>query len=92
MTGPNTGLVIKLNESDSEHNLFNRDSIEMKPEHNVEKTINSTYLTGNALDFGKYMVFINTNNLSEGYYELVGVRPMYDQTGVVKGFYLLNNS
>ncbi len=92
VTGPNTGLVVRLDKEDSEHNLSNKDKIEMKPEHNPDKTMNGTYLTGNALDYGKYMVFINTTNMTEGYYELTSVRPKYEKSSAIKSFYLLNIS
>ena len=45
-------------------------------------------LVGNALDYGNYNVFINTTNLTAGYYELACLR----KDEHVKGFYILNNN
>ena len=94
VTGPNTGLSIQLFQENSNHNLSLNDSITLSPERNQSKTVsgeNST-LVGNALDYGTYNVFINTTNLSAGYYELVCKRQKYEKTYGARGFYLVNSS
>jgi|LGVF01.1.fsa_nt_gb hypothetical protein len=95
VTGPNTGLSICLVKEESNHNLEGIDKIKyLEPERNTTKTVsgeNST-LVGNALNYGTYNVFINTTNLSAGYYELVCKRPKYEKTYGARGFYLLNSS
>ncbi|RZN16426.1 MAG: hypothetical protein EF812_00075 [Methanosarcinales archaeon] len=98
VTGPNTNLSINLSK-ESDHNLTLIDSIELKPEHNEKQTAyinkNSVLpgnLSGNALGEGKYSVFINTTNLTTGYYEIKSVRQKYTEKYGVKGFYLLDNS
>jgi len=95
VTGPNTVLSICLVKEESNHNLEGIDKIKyLEPERNTTKTVsgeNST-LVGNALNYGTYNVFINTTNLSAGYYELVCKRPKYEKTYGARGFYLLNSS
>jgi len=96
VTGPNTGLSIILSKEESGNNLTQIDLINyLKPEHNEKRTVcgnNNSILSGNALSYGKYSVFINTTNLIEGYYEIRSVRLKYTERYGVKGFYLLNNS
>jgi hypothetical protein len=94
VTGPNTGLSIYL-VKESNNTLYQRDNITLIPEHNYSnKTVSGeqSILIGNTLDYGKYNVFINTTDLSSGYYELVCMRWRYEKTYGVRGFYLLNSS
>ena len=94
VTGPNTGLSIQLFQENPNHNLSEVCNITLKPERNPSKTVygeNST-LGGNALNYGTYNVFINTTNLSAGYYELMCIRSGYNKTYGARGFYLLNSS
>ena len=94
VTGPNTGLSICL-VKESNNTLYHRDNITLIPEHNYSnKTVSGeqSILIGNTLDYGKYNVFINTTDLSAGYYELVYMRWGYEKTYGVRGFYLLNSS
>lgn len=88
VTGPDTRLSIKLSPIFSAANSSLKDDIELTPENNPNKT---KYLVGNSLGNGKYYVFINTSDLSEGYYELRSERSKYTQVDA-KGFYLLNDS
>ena len=95
VTGPNTNLSIKLYQKESGHDLILKDNIiDLEPEHNLFKTKSGENLTllANSLGSGKYNVFINTTNLTIGYYELVCIRPKYNKSYGVKGFYLLNSS
>jgi len=94
VTGPNTNLLITLFKEDSDHNLSRVDNITLKPECNSYKTVSggNSFLVGNALNYGRYNVFIKTANLCEGYYELRCVRLNYAWTEGVRGFYLLNRS
>jgi len=90
VTGMNTALLINLSKENYDHTLTQIDSIRLEPIHNPDKTASgeNLVLVGNALDYGNYNVFINTTNLTVGYYELVCLRK-YEH---VKGFYILNNS
>lgn len=97
VTGPNTGLSsIKLYQKESGHNPILKDSITeyLEPEHNLSKTKSGENLTllANSLGSGKYNVFIDTTNLTIGYYELICIRPKYNKPYGAKGFYLLNSS
>ena len=88
VTGPNPDLSIKLQNSTKVYNLT------LKPEQNLSKTefSNNSILIGNALNYGTYNVFINTTELSAGYYELKCTRQGYEKTYGARGFYLLNTS
>ena len=91
VTGPDTGLSIKLFKEDS-NNLSEIAFIPyLEPENNFKTTSNNNLL-GISLGSGKYSFFINTTDLTPGYYELVCIRPKYEKTYNAKGFYLLNNS
>lgn len=91
VTGPNTGLSIELLKEES-GNLRPIASIDyLEPQHNL-KTASNNSLVGNAMGSGKYNVFINTTNLTTGYYELLCIRPKYEKIYGVRGFHLLNNS
>jgi len=94
VTGPNAGLSIYLSKETSERRMNRIDSIGyLEPNHNPDDRVSNEHsnLTGNSLANGKYNVFINTSNLSAGYYELMAVRYKYEKRDV-KGFYLLNAS
>lgn len=91
VTGPNTGLSIELLKEESS-NLRPIASIDyLEPQHNLKTTSNNS-LVGSAMGSGKYNVFINTTNMTTGYYELICIRPKYEKIYGVRGFYLLNNS
>ena len=67
----------------------------LDPESDVEKcNIESNdILIISYLGNGKYSVFINTINLTTGYYELTCLRKgYYEKTRESKSFYLLNKS
>ena len=89
VTGPNNGLFIKLYNVSCEYNLTQIDSIELKLKHNSNKIEfgKNSFLIGNSLNNGNYNVFINTTNMTGGYYELVCLR----NAEHVKGFYLLEH-
>lgn len=91
VTGKNTGLLITLHREESGHNLTKIDSVIIYPERDEIRvtTGENLSLSGNALNFGSYSVFINTTSLSPGYYELVCVRPKYNRMYGARGFYLL---
>ena len=78
VTGRNSESTIYLNNI-SENKLNEIDKITLGPEHKDENiTGNNKVLVGNAYDFGKYYLFIDTNNpnMTVGYYELVYSRPL----------------
>ena len=92
VTGPNTNLSVFLFKEESNNSLNWSDSIELIPELFSNKTESGKYLVGNTLDYGTYNVFINTTDLTAGYYELHCVRLAYWKTYGARGFYLLNSS
>jgi len=93
ITGPNTGLSIFLLKEESDHSLSRIEQIWLKPEGYSDKTESGKFLVGNTLDYGTYNVFINTADLSAGYYELRCERQVYEKkTYGASGFYLVNSS
>ncbi|MDD5474821.1 MAG: hypothetical protein PHU34_11855 [Candidatus Methanoperedens sp.] len=65
--------------------------------YNEEKYIHNDYFIANFQDNGKYKIFINSTNMTAGYYELwsihQGYGPLgYGQTLGKEGFYLVNKS
>lgn len=89
LTGPDSGLLIKLFEEKSYDLNPKTGILVLDNQHSLRISSNDS-LVGNRLGFGKYRVFINTTNLSPGYYELMIERPRLDTT-YVTSFYLLNN-
>jgi hypothetical protein len=63
-------VVINLSGTDNMNNLESIDSIKIKSTSDRDKMISGKYLTGNNLDWGKFKVYINSKNLTKGYYEL----------------------
>ena len=102
ITGPDTNLSIYLLKEESDHSLYEYDSITLiSGYYHSNKTVsgNQSVLLGKAIGSGKYNVFINTTNLSMGYYELVCTRHFFPSKfsakefkGSAKGFYLLNST
>ena len=93
VTGRNSESIIYLNKI-SENKLNPIDQITLGPGHKDEKFYgNNKVLVGNAYDFGKYYLFIDTNNpnMTAGYYELVFSRQI-DGYMYGKSFYLTNAS
>jgi MFS family permease len=91
VTGLNSNISIKLSKSDRENNLFLTDLIEnIEPNHKPNILVSGN-LSANSFENGKYGLFINTTNLSPGYYELNVTRPKNVKIAI-KGFYLLNDS
>ncbi len=92
LTGPNTGFSVNLSKKSNGSGLIPIDSIpKLEPYHNQTNVTLSdkSIIFGNSMENGKYNVFINTTDLSEGYYELKATRIFYEKMDV-KGFYLLN--
>ena len=100
VTGPNTGVlaIVYKELSGTLSNISYIGPIEpifIDPESDIEeRNIESNnILVGNYLGNGKYSVFINTINLTTGYYELTCLRRgYYEKTCESKSFYLLNKS
>lgn len=90
VTGPNSDLTINLFK-DYFGYMGLLDVINLKHERDFKLEFGD-YLVGKSLDRGTYIVFINTTDLTEGYYELSGWRPGFDKTYGARGFYLLNSS
>lgn len=68
-TGYNGNITIKLNETNTEENTSTLDSIKLNPD-NSNETISGKYLYTHTLSHGEYKVFIDTTNLTQGYYQL----------------------
>lgn len=85
--GPDTGLSIKMlkEESGYLHPISTIDNIE--PHHNM-KIISNNSLTITTLGSGKYSVFINTTEMSAGYYQVKSAVPHYEIISGVSDFYL----
>lgn len=101
VTGPNTKLWVILNKKISGNSstyvafIGPIEPIFMLPIRDTEeyKLYSGNGLVGNYMGNGKYYVFINTTNLTTGYYELIGIREShYKKTCEGKSFYLLNES
>ena len=93
ITGPKTDLLINLSKKNSDFKLIQIDTLQtLNPDHNPEKIISSVHsiLSGNSLNDGSYNIFINTTNLTTGYYELTCSRNTLKSYSV-NSFYILDN-
>jgi hypothetical protein len=63
-------VTVNLSKLDFRNDLILIDSINIETESDPSKVISSKYIIGKELDLGKFKLYINTTNLSEGYYEL----------------------
>ena len=103
VTGPNTGLFAILYK-DIHGNRSNASNIsfigpiepillDLESDFEERKMVSNNILLGNYLGNGKYIIFINTTNLTTGYYELMCLRKaFYEKTCESKSFYLFNRS
>ncbi len=89
ITGVNDELSIDLCKS-SANKLIPIGNITLGPNHKYEN-IYGDNLIGNGFYSGKYYIFIETTNMTEGYYELVYKRKTIDEYPYGKSFYLVNN-
>jgi len=62
-------MTINLTKTDVEGNVAILDSITVYPSDENE-VVFGKYLHSSSLEYGKYKVFINSTNLTQGYYEL----------------------
>lgn len=99
ITGPNTGLYTILYQkiSDNMSSISHIGPIEpilldLESDLEKRKIESNDILLGDYLGNGKYIVFINTTNLTEEYYELLCLRIDFYEESERKGFYLLNRS
>ena len=90
VTGPYTGLSVKLSNISKHNNLNQIAFIEKLEPHSNQKIKRNKSLIGDTLSSGEYIVFINTTNLSTGYYKLECMRTKYGLSDA-KSFYLSNN-
>ena len=85
------GLSIYLYNATSEIS-----SITLKPKDELKKVEVGDYIIGDAFALGKYYIFINTTNMSEGYYRFAYSHSIdgrsIDRYKYGKSFYLLNQS
>ncbi len=102
VTGPNTDLYVLLyKELPGKVKVSNISYIgpiepnllDIESDLEERKIESNNLLLGSYLGNGKYSVFINTTNLTTGYYELMCLRKFfYEKTCESKSFYLLNGS
>lgn len=89
--GRDPGISIYLYNATSEIS-----SITLKPKDQLNKVEVGDYIIGDAFASGKYYIFINTTNMSEGYYRLAYSHSIdgrsIDRYKYGKSFYLLNQS
>lgn len=97
ITGPDTGLGLFLYRKESSGlkmvdyiEYLPQDNTKYKDKNNLKIESNNTLLAS-SLGSGKYIVFINTTELTPEYYELMYFRTT-DKMYHSRGFYLLNNS
>lgn len=88
ITGVNDEIKIKLRKSSADK-VIPIDKITLGPNLKNEN-ISGNNLIGNGFYSGRYYIFINTTNMTEGYYELVCSR-LIDKYPYGKSFYLMNN-
>ena len=91
VTGPDTVLSVKLSNITKDNNLNARAFIEKLEPYPNQKIGHDNSLIGYPLSSGKYIVFINTTNLSTGYYKLEFTRAKNNLSDA-KGFYLSDDS
>lgn len=68
-TGYNGNITITLNEARTEDNILTLDSIKLNNK-GLGEVIPGKYLFANTLSYGEYKVYIETTNLTQGYYQL----------------------
>lgn len=91
VTGPDTALSVKLSSITKDNNLNKRAFIEKLEPYPNQKVGHDNSLIGYPLSSGKYIVYINTTNLSTGYYKLEFTRAK-NKLSDAKGFYLSNEN
>ena len=91
VTGPDTVLSVRLSNITKYNNLNARAFIKKLGPYPNQKVEHDDSLIGYPLSSGKYIVFINTTNLSIGYYKLEFTRAKNNLSDA-KGFYLSDNS
>ena len=102
VTGPNTGILVYLYKKNSSNSSafvsrlggMEPDFFGQKSDDLLKRNLYSNNISvGSYLGNGKYCVFINTTNLSTGYYELICIREgFWKETCEGKGFYLVNKN
>ena len=95
VTGPNEDLhILLLKEEFGDLSLISNISLGPSSinKENIKKVVYNGPILGDELGNGKYNVFINTTDLTPGYYEVIAIREKYFQTAEANGFYLINSS
>lgn len=86
-TGFCSNLTIDLTKTDAEGKKSSLDSIVVHPTNNANEITLSKYLRSSTLGYGKYKVFIDATNLTQGYYELTFCEDFIDKYYLIsKGF------
>ena len=91
VTGPDTGFSVELSNTTESVNLNSIALIKKLEPYPNKKIDSDNSLIGYPLSSGKYIVFINTTNLSTGYYKLEFTRTK-NKLSDAKGFYLSDDS
>jgi len=92
VTGQERELNISIYGEGADHTFVLVDYMELKQYNIFYRNFSKEgYIVGNALGRGKFTVFINTTNLTTGYYVLT-CKHRGDGDLCSKDFYLLNNS
>jgi len=93
LTGPNTKNLAIFLFKETSGNLSEIANISLNKSSLNQEIKYNNYMLGNELGYGKFNVFINTTNLSTGYYELLIIRDFFSQNmSSSKGFFFFNSS
>lgn len=85
--GPDTGLSIRILKEESNY-LYPISIIEnIEPQHKT-KIISNNDLIVSTLGSGKYSIFINTTEMSAGYYQFKSTVPHYEIICSISDFYI----
>ena len=66
--GVDTGIIINLEKVEYGNNLTHIDSIKINTEPDSNEIVIGKYFVGSSLDYGKYKIFVDSTNLTKGYY------------------------
>jgi hypothetical protein len=89
VNGYNNNVIVQLYQEKTLHKMKLIDTNTISISYTDNKTENSTYMNGNYLNDGKYIMIINTTGLDSGYYELRFNVSKNPHT-ISKGFYLID--
>lgn len=90
VTGPISTMDINLNKIESDYNVSQIDYMMIgATNHSLNVSYSEKkYLVGNAANAGCYEIFINSSNISSGYYKIECKRPQFSNEYTEKTFIL----